>query len=122
MADHDHADLIALPDPAAGGIVADEYGLHVRLPAQGQIYRYEVPVDAEVVEHEIVGVPLFVAARKRDVVEFWAVAGRRLVGTRRLFTVVGTGHGLPDRPCLYRGTAIVPDGDPVWHLLELVDQ
>ena len=81
-----------------------------------RIFRYEVPVDD--LWHEIElrgGEPLFVAARRADVVEFWAHYDERFPVRTARFMVVGTGLALP-RPTAYHGTAL--DGQLVWHLLE----
>lgn len=86
--------------------------------ATRRILRYEVPVDDAWHEIELRGgKPLHVAARRRDVVEFWAHHDESLPVTEtRRFIVVGTGHPLPSVPTHYHGTALA--GELVWHLLE----
>lgn len=83
-----------------------------------RIFRYEVPVDDRWHEIELRGgYPLHVAARRRDVVEFWAHYDEsQPVVEKRRFIVVGTGHPLPAAPTVYHGTALA--GALVWHLLE----
>ncbi|WP_435610065.1 DUF7352 domain-containing protein [Streptomyces sp. C10-9-1] len=81
----------------------------------GQIFRYEVPVDDQ--WHAVPGcsTPLHVACRDLRVVEFWAWARPDLPD--RELRVFGTGHAVPD-VAEYRGTALAPGGQLVWHLLE----
>ena len=83
------------------------------------IHRYEIPVDDQV--HQItIGLGLIhVAARKRDVVEVWAYAPTGNSAMTRSFLVVGTGQPCPVGTW-HAGTAITPDGQLVWHLLETV--
>jgi hypothetical protein len=88
---------------------------HVRTSEGYQIFRYEVPVDDRWHEHRLSGAVLHVAARRVDLVEFWALrTDDQFVGTRR-FRVFGTGHPLP-AGLAYVGTALV--GPLVWHLME----
>lgn len=85
------------------------------------VYRYEVPVDDSWHRLELSGEVLHVAARSVDVVEVWA---KHTGGTKlnRYFTVVGTGHPWPHRGdprhVKHVGTALIPGGALVWHLLE----
>jgi len=82
-----------------------------------RILRWEIPVDDQ--WHELELGPdgiAHVAARSADAVEVWAVHDPRLVKVRRRFTVVGTGHPVPDLT-RHVGTALAPHG-LVWHLLE----
>lgn len=81
-----------------------------------RILRYEVPVDDQWHQHDLSGTVLHVAARRRDVVEFWALDGGTLTVTRR-FRVYGTGHPIDDES-LYLGTALAAGGALVWHLME----
>jgi hypothetical protein len=80
------------------------------------IGRFEVPVDDRWHTFTLSNSPLYVAARRPDVVEFWAVVdGAPKV--ERSFRVFGTGQPIPDDPD-YWGTALAADGQLVWHLLE----
>jgi len=85
-----------------------------------RIFRYEVPVDDQWHEHELLGDPIAVACRDATRVEFWAIHDDEtpLPPRRRSFMVVGTGHPLPQEWLHHHGTAVVPGGLLVWHLLE----
>ncbi|WP_435111896.1 DUF7352 domain-containing protein [Nocardiopsis synnemataformans] len=88
-------------------------------PDRPTIFRYEVPVDDRWHTLRLSGEILHVAARRANAVELWAMStddGRD--GVDREFRVVGTGLLLPEGRHTYRGTAIVPGGLLVWHLLE----
>ncbi len=79
------------------------------------IYRFAVPVDGEWHEIEGCGTPIHIGCRRADELEFWAWS---MPGQGpRTFKVVGTGHPV-DEPVRYRGTAMAPGGDLIWHLLE----
>lgn len=82
------------------------------------IYRYEVPVDDQWHVHNLSGGPLYVAARRPDLVEFWALNYEDDDGIPRAFRVVGTGHELPNEDVRYVGSTIAASGVLVWHLLE----
>ncbi len=83
-----------------------------------RIFRYEVPVDDRPHTLPLSGAVLHVACRQVDVVELWALeSGGPPI--ERAFQVVGTGQPLPDRWFMYRGTAIAPGGQLVWHLMEV---
>ncbi len=84
-----------------------------------RILRYEVPVDDRWHEHCLSGPVLHVAARRSDVVEFWAAAESDTRPTPRRFRVVGTGHEILDE-VWHRGTALAAGGALVWHLVEAV--
>lgn len=81
------------------------------------ILRVSVPVDDAWHTVQLRGPILHVAARRADEVDVWFfnIPGRNLVP--REFTVVGTGHPVSGD---YVGTAIVPGGALVWHLIERV--
>jgi len=89
------------------------------LDAGERIYRFEVPVDDQWHEFTLWGDPLAVECRDPSVVEFWARHHDDPIvpGVVRSFVVVGTGHRVP-KDARYWGTAIVPGGQLVWHLLE----
>jgi hypothetical protein len=83
--------------------------------APNAIYRYEVPVDDQWHDIETHGEIVHVAARERDVVEFWAWHVSYGTPRTRHLRVFGTGHPM-DGPYHHRGTALV--GPYVWHLME----
>jgi hypothetical protein len=73
-----------------------------------EIFRWHaIPLSGDVVH---------VAARQPDSVELWAVNSDG-PATHRRFRVVGTGWPIPDG-VRHVGTAIVPGGILVWHLIE----
>jgi hypothetical protein len=86
-----------------------------------RVFRFEVPVDDQWHEVRVNTDPVHVAARKADVVEFWALVTENAPQIARRFRVFGTGHPIP-RGCWHRGTAIAAGGALVWHLLEDVEQ
>lgn len=84
------------------------------------IYRYEIPVDDRshaVNMHGSTRV-LHVAARRPNIVEFWAEHDGPTLD--RWFRVFGTGQPLPEDWMKHRyiGTALAADGQLVWHLYE----
>jgi hypothetical protein len=88
----------------------------MRVEANDRIYRHEVPVDGRWHSFALHDDPLHVECRRPGVVEFWARWQSGHPGVAREFTVVGTGHPLPDDTWQYSGTAL--DGSLVWHLIE----
>lgn len=82
-----------------------------------RILRYEVPVDDRWHEIYLSGEILTVAARRPDVVEFWAYSDGS-PGWCTWLRVYGTGHPITDRISRHHGTAIAAGGALVWHLLE----
>lgn len=87
------------------------------VPEPPMIYRFEVPVDDQWHEIEACSTPLHVACRTLETVEFWA--WRRDDLPIRRFRVCGTAQPIPDGT-QYRGTALAPGNNLVWHLLELL--
>ncbi len=84
---------------------------------QGQaIYRYEVPVNDATYRYSV-GQIVSVGCRQLEVVEFWAITDPS--ATERAFTVVGTGHRLPEGFIAVHGTAFDYGGKLVWHLIEV---
>ena len=80
------------------------------------IYRYEVPVDDQWHTLCLSGPIVHVATRRPDVVEVWATThGFGAYDVDLL--VVGTGHRYPSTDVTHVGTAVVPGGALVWHLL-----
>ncbi len=82
------------------------------------IHRFEIPVDGRWHRIGLNCDPLSVGCRVFNVVEFWAVESG-LNPAVRAFRIVGTGESMPDH-CRYWGTAVTPDGQLVWHLVELI--
>lgn len=79
--------------------------------------RHEIPVDDTVHEVVLAGPILHVGCKGRpDVVDVWTQDEGQTRKVRLL--VVGTGQPWPDG-AFYLGTAIVPGGRLVWHLLGL---
>jgi len=90
-----------------------------------EIYRYEVPVDDQWHRFELYGSVVHVAARKEDVVEFWAYHSPEVFGSPFVehFRVVGTGQPVPKGEnrwvnVRHVGTALV--GPFAWHLIKEV--
>ncbi len=83
------------------------------------IYRYEVPVDGQWHDVKLTDSIKHVAARQPNAVEFWAHHFPDVEPTVRRFRVYGTGEPiLGSERVAYQGTAIVPGGALVWHLME----
>lgn len=80
-----------------------------------KILRYEVPVDDRWHTLILHGPIVHVASRRPEVVEVWATDSGPTAGYT--LTVVGTGQAFPP-DAGYIGTAIVPGGFPVWHLIQ----
>lgn len=84
-----------------------------------RIFRYEIPVDDQWHQpRDMTGDPLFVAARRLDVVELWAVHSASVTPHGRRYRVFGTGHPLPAERMRYIGTAMTGGGTLVWHVFE----
>lgn len=83
-----------------------------------RIFRYMVDVDDRIHAHDLRGEIVAVGCRKLDAVEFWSVDDEDEPYDVRRFTVVGTGHPLPEGG-IHRGTAVAPGGQLVWHLIEV---
>jgi len=81
------------------------------------IHRFEVPVDGVWHNHWINGPVLHVAARRENVVEFWAQYNDTGDLSHRAFIVVGTGMVLPDvAGWMHVGSCLI--NRYVWHLIE----
>ncbi|QBJ94471.1 hypothetical protein D0Z67_29315 (plasmid) [Streptomyces seoulensis] len=93
-------------------------------PPQAIIHRIELPIDDRPHGIDLTGEILHTAIRRPNVVDVWYQA--RPAGMdpmRRSFQVVGTGQPIPTHLGFYihagyKGTAITPDGQLVWHVLE----
>lgn len=80
------------------------------------IHRHEIPADGEWHDLQLNGAILHVDARTPYTVEVWALESRG-PNLTRTFCVMGTGQTMPDDG-EHIGTAIIPGGQFVWHLLE----
>lgn len=80
------------------------------------IFRYQVPVDGRWHTIDLTGQILHVASRDPAYVEFWAMHHHGEVPRPAQFRVVPTGYSFASG--MYRGTAIAPGGQLVWHLIE----
>lgn len=91
---------------------------------QAVIHRAELPLNDRPHGIDLTGEILHVAARRTGAVDVWYQArpdGEEPM--RRSFQVVGTGQPIPTHLGLsivggHKGTAISPDGQLVWHVLE----
>lgn len=86
------------------------------MPATAQIFRYEVPVDSDWQTVRLPGPIVHVATRRPDVVEVWATTHGFGAYDVDLM-VVGTGHKYVATDVEHVGTAVVPGGAYVWHLI-----
>lgn len=89
-------------------------------PRTFAILRYEVPVDDEWHTLRLSGPIVHVATRRREVVEVWATTDGFGPSDYDL-RVFGTGQPIPADPpgeVCHVGTAIVPGGALVWHLMQ----
>ncbi|MFF7335400.1 hypothetical protein [Streptomyces sp. NPDC008150] len=88
------------------------------------IHRVELPIDDRPHGIDLTGVILHVASRRHGYLDVWYQARPADVDhMRRAFQVVGTGQPIPAHLGAHiagghKGTAITPDGQLVWHLLE----
>jgi hypothetical protein len=88
------------------------------MSGERRVLRYEVPVDDEWHRIESPGRILSrIAARRPDVVEFWAIQGGAVDGTGE-FRVYGTGQPIEAGDVSYIGTTLAADGALVWHLFK----
>ncbi|MFE1451955.1 DUF7352 domain-containing protein [Streptomyces olivaceoviridis] len=91
---------------------------------QAVIHRAELPIDDRAHGIDLTGEILHVAARRPDVVDVWYQARPDgMEPMRRSFQVVGTGQPIPIHLGFnlldgHKGTAIAPDGQLVWHVIE----
>jgi hypothetical protein len=82
------------------------------------MYRHQVGVDGPV-EIGLTGDPVAVAALGYSSgIEFWAEHDDSRMPVARTFTIVGTGHRIPEG-ATYAGTAPRTPEGLVWHLYEL---
>lgn len=85
------------------------------------IHRYEIPVDDQWHTINLTHDPIHVAARNRDLVEFWAPNDPYAPRYPRNFRAYGTGQ-LTEDGLRWHGTAITANGQLVWHLAEDIRQ
>lgn len=91
---------------------------------QAVIHRTELPIDDRPHGIDLTGEILHTAVRQHGVVDVWyqpRPAGREPM--RRSFQIVATGQPIPtylgfDVVHSHKGTAVDPDGQFVWHVLE----
>ena len=84
-----------------------------------RMLRYTVPVDGIPCRVELTGDPLALGALACGAgIEFWAEHADAAECRVRTFTIVGTGHQIPDG-ATYVGTAPRTPEGLVWHLFEL---
>lgn len=84
-----------------------------------RILRYEIPVDDQWHRPEgMTHTPLFVAARRLDVVELWAVHSDEVAEHGCYYRVFGTGQPIPARPARHVGTVLAGGGVLEWHVFE----
>jgi hypothetical protein len=89
----------------------------VNLPAV--IHRLEIPRDDLPHGIDLTGDLLHAAVRRPDAVDVWYFARRdNTQHMRRSFQIVATGQPLPLWLARHHHTAISPDGQLVWHVLE----
>ena len=88
-------------------------------PDQPVIHRYELPIDDRPHGIDLTGNILHAAVRRHGYVDIWYFARPASIQPmRRSFQIVGTGQPLPIWLATHHKTAITPDGQLVWHVLE----
>ena len=86
---------------------------------QNIIHRTELPLDDRPHGIDLTGEILHTAIRRTGAVDVWYLARPdSMEPMRRSFQVVGTGQPLPIWLGRHHGTAITPDDQFVWHVLE----
>ncbi|WP_030188056.1 DUF7352 domain-containing protein [Streptomyces violaceorubidus] len=91
---------------------------------QAVIHRTELPIDDRPHGIDLTGEILHTAVRRPGAVDVWyQPRPDSMEPMRRSFQIVGTGQPIPthlgfDVIGSHRGTAISPDGQWVWHVLE----
>lgn len=83
------------------------------------IHRAELPLDDRPHGIDLTGDILHAAVRRPGKVDVWYVARPDgMAPMRRSFQIVGTGQPFPIWLGRHQHTAITPDGQLVWHVLE----
>jgi hypothetical protein len=82
-----------------------------------RMFRYEVPVDDRTHAIQTTSAPQHIGCREVGVVEFWAEHDDTAEPFSSRYTVVGTGHQVPEGAA-YLGTAPHESG-LVWHLYRM---
>lgn len=91
---------------------------------QAVIHRTELPIDDRPHGIDLTGEILHTAVRRPGAVDIWyQPRPDGMEPMRRSFQIVGTGQPIPTHLGFYvgsshRGTAVSPDGEWVWHVLE----
>jgi hypothetical protein len=90
--------------------------------ARAVIHRFELPIDDRPHGIDLTGEILHTAVRRPGAVDVWYQARPDgMEPMRRSFQIVGTGQPIPGHLGYYfthKGTALSPDGQLVWHVLE----
>ncbi|WP_455770902.1 DUF7352 domain-containing protein [Streptomyces chartreusis] len=90
------------------------------MTAPDVIHRAELPLDDRPHSIDLTGDILHAAVRRPGHVDVWYRARREdQQHMRRSFQVVGTGQPLPPALDRHHRTAVSPDGQLVWHVLEI---
>ena len=91
---------------------------------QAVIHRAELPIDDRPHGLDLTGEILHTAVRRPGAVDVWyQPRPGTMESMRRSFQIVGTGQPIPQHLGFYvvhghKGTAVSPDGQWVWHVLE----
>lgn len=90
------------------------------MPIPAVIHRIALPVDDRPHGIDLTGDLLHAAVRQHGAVDVWYQARRdpAIEHARRSFQVVATGQPIPAWLDRHHKTAITPDGQLVWHVLE----
>jgi hypothetical protein len=90
------------------------------MPIPAVIHRIALPVDDRPHGIDLTGDLLHAAVRQHGAVDVWYQARRdpAIEHARRSFQVVATGQPIPGHLDRHHKTAITPDGQLVWHVLE----
>jgi len=89
------------------------------LPNQSVIHRFALPIDDRPHGIDLTGNILHAAVRRHGHVDIWYFARPASIQPmRRSFQIVATGQPLPIWLATHHQTAIAPDGQLVWHVLE----
>ncbi|WP_399559500.1 hypothetical protein OIA45_48740 (plasmid) [Streptomyces chartreusis] len=89
------------------------------MPLQDVIHRAELPIDDRPHGIDLTGDILHAAVRRNGSVDVWYYRrGQDIKPMRRSFQIVATGQPIPGHLPLHHKTAITPDGQLVWHVLE----
>jgi hypothetical protein len=86
---------------------------------QDVIHRAELPIDDRPHGIDLTGDILHAAVRRPGAVDVWYVARQdKHDHMRRSFQIIGTGQLFPPFLNRHHATAVTPDGEFVWHVVE----